>query len=119
MVKIDKMDFGWIVINGRKHRHDVVIFPDSTVKRRRGGILMFGSHLFKLKEFEELCKHEMDALVIGRGTDDVAEISDEARNYVESRRITLFECPSEEAVQKFNELTKDGKTVGAIIHVTC
>ncbi len=63
---------------------------------------MFGSHLFKLKEFEELCRHEMDALVVGKG-----------------KRITLIECPSEEAIQKFNELIKDGKTVGAIIHVTC
>ncbi len=119
MVSIDKMDFGWIIVNGRKHRHDIVIFPDGTVKRRKGGFLMFGTHAFKLKEFEELCRHEMDALVIGRGTDDVARITEDARRFIENKRITLFEYASEEAIQKFNELVKNGKTVGAIIHVTC
>jgi len=119
MATVEKMGFGWIVINGRKHRHDVVIFPDGTVKRRGGGILMFGNHLFTLREFEELCGHELDALVVGTGTDGVAEVSEDARNLIESRRVTLFECPSEEAIRKLDELVKDGKTVGAIVHVTC
>jgi len=119
MTKIDKMGFGWIMVDGRKHRHDIVIFPNGEVKRRRGGILMFGSHLFKLKEFKELCKHEIDALVIGTGTDDIAKISEDAEKFMESRKITLIELPSEKAIQKFNQLIRNGKKVAAIIHVTC
>jgi hypothetical protein len=52
VVRIDGMGFGWIIIDGRKHRHDVVIFPNGDVKRRRGGFLMFGSHSFKKKSLK-------------------------------------------------------------------
>ncbi len=119
MAKIDEMGFGWIIVNGKRHRHDVVISPSGEVKRRKGGILMFGSHLFKRKEFEELCKHGVDVLVIGTGTDGVATISEDAKNFVENTKITLIELPSERAIQEFNKLIKDKKRVGAIIHVTC
>jgi len=119
MTKIDKMGFGWIIVDGKKHRYDIVIFPNGEVKRRRGGILVFGSHLFKRKEFEELCRYEIDALVIGTGTDDVAKISEDARKFIERRKITLIELPSERAIQEFNQLLRNGEKVGAVIHVTC
>jgi hypothetical protein len=119
MVRIDGMGFGWIIVDGKKHRHDVVIFPDGRVKRRKGGFLMFGSHSFKRKEFEELCEGKIDVLVVGTGTDGVATISDEARKFLENSKITVIELPSEEAIKKFNELADGNKKVGAIIHVTC
>jgi hypothetical protein len=119
VVRIDGMGFGWIIIDGRKHRHDVVIFPNGDVKRRRGGFLMFGSHSFKRKEFEELCAEKMDVLVVGTGTDGVATISEEAKNFLEKTGIALVVLPSLEAVKKFNELIERSKKVGAIIHVTC
>lgn len=119
LVKIDGMGFGWIMINGKKHRHDVVIFPSGNVKRRKGGFLMFGSHTFKRKEFEELHTEKMDALIIGTGTEGVAVISEEARGFLEKTGINLIVLPSLEAIKKFNELMECGKKVGAIIHVTC
>lgn len=119
MTKIDEMGFGWITVDGKKHRHDIVIFPNGEVKRRRGGILMFGSHLFKQKELEELCQHEVDVLIIGTGTDGVAKVSEDAKKFMENKKITLIELPSEKATQEFNRQTIEGKKVGAIIHVTC
>jgi hypothetical protein len=119
MAKIDAMGFGWIIVDGKRHRHDVVIFPDGEVKRRKGGFLMFGSHTFKRKEFEELCMGKLDVLVVGTGTEGVAKISEEARKFLENLRITLIELPSEDAIKKFNELVDKNGKVGAIIHVTC
>ncbi|MEM3667006.1 MAG: MTH938/NDUFAF3 family protein [Candidatus Bathyarchaeia archaeon] len=119
MVKIDGMGFGWIIVNGKKHRHDVVISPSGEVKRRKGGFLMFGSHSFKRKEFEELCKDKMDVLIVGTGTNGVATISEEARDFLEKLKVETVVLPSYEAVEKFNELIKSGRRVGAIIHVTC
>lgn len=78
---------------------------------------MFGSHLFS-ERIEQLCKHGMDALVIGKGTDGVAKISEDARKFMESKEVTLNELPSESAIQKFNQVMSNGKRVGAIIHVT-
>ncbi|MGQ9624897.1 MAG: Mth938-like domain-containing protein [Candidatus Bathycorpusculaceae bacterium] len=119
LTRINEMGFSWIIVDGKKHRHDVVIFPNGEVKRRKGGFLMFGSHTFKRKEFEGLCRDKVDVLVVGTGTDGVATICEEARKFLENLKITLIELPSEEAIKKFNELAENKKKVGAIIHVTC
>lgn len=119
MVKIDGMGFGWIMVDGKKYRHDVVIFPSGRVKRRKGGFLMFGSHSFKQKEFEELCVEKADIIVVGTGTNGVAKISEEAEEYLKKSKVKLIVLPSLEATKKFNELIEDKKKVGAIIHVTC
>jgi hypothetical protein len=34
MTKIGKIHFGWIAVDGRKHRPDIVIFPDDEVKNK-------------------------------------------------------------------------------------
>lgn len=119
LVKIDSISFGSIIVDGKKHRHDVTIFPDSQLKRRRGGILMFGSHVFKRGEFEELHERGAEVLVIGTGTSGVAEVAEEARDFAERKKIEVIELPSVEAIKKFNELMAEGRMVGAIIHVTC
>ncbi|MBS7620829.1 hypothetical protein KEJ32_01705 [Candidatus Bathyarchaeota archaeon] len=119
MVKVDGMGFGWIIVDGKKHRHDVVIFPSGEVKRRKGGFLMFGSHSFKREEFEELCKDKMDFLIVGTGTNGVATISGEAQRLLDELKVETIVLPSLEAVKKFNEFASHGKKVGAIIHVTC
>ena len=56
MARIDEFSFGSIVIDGKKHRKDVLIFTDGTVKKRKGGFLMFGSHNIKKEEIEELAQ---------------------------------------------------------------
>jgi hypothetical protein len=119
MIKIDGMGFGWITVEGKKHRHDVVIFPSGKVKRRKGGFLMFGSHSFKLKEFEELCAENAEVIVVGTGTNGVAKVSKEVMDFLRKADIELVILPSSEAVRKFNEFVESGKKVGAIIHVTC
>lgn len=44
MVKIDELAFGSMIVEGKRYRRDVLIFTDGTVKKRKGGFLMFGSH---------------------------------------------------------------------------
>jgi hypothetical protein len=38
VAKIDELTFGSIVFEGKKHRRDVLIFADGTVKRRKAGL---------------------------------------------------------------------------------
>jgi hypothetical protein len=46
VAKIDELSFGSIIVEGRKYRRDILIFADGTVKRRKDGFLMFGTHWF-------------------------------------------------------------------------
>jgi hypothetical protein len=38
VAKIDELTFGSTVVEGKKYRHDVLIFADGTVKKRRAGL---------------------------------------------------------------------------------
>ncbi|RLI31889.1 hypothetical protein DRO51_02985 [Candidatus Bathyarchaeota archaeon] len=119
MVRIDSLSFGSIVIDGKKYRHDVIIYPSGMVKRRKGGFLMFGGHNIRKDEIEELYNSNPEVIIIGTGTSGKAKLSEEGKSFLKDKGLEVFEASSYEAVKKFNELTSLGKKVGAIFHVTC
>jgi hypothetical protein len=116
VVKFDDLKFGYVVIDGKKYRHDVIVFPNGEVIKRKGGLGMFGRHLFKREEIEKLS--DANTIIIGNGTSSKARIADGAREFAKEKGIEIIQLPSMEAIKKFNELSNKRK-VGAIIHVTC
>ena len=119
MAKIEKFSFGSIVIEGKKYRRDVLIFADGTVKKRKGGFLMFGNHKIKKKEIEELIRGQPETIIVGTGTDSVAKIAPDIESWAQERNLILLVQPSYDAVAKLNELSGQKKKVAALIHITC
>jgi len=119
MAKIDKLSFGSITSEGKKYRRDVLIFADGTVKKRKGGFLMFGSHNIKKEEIEELTQGEPETIVIGTGTSGKASLATEIANWAKEKNLNLIVQPSHEAATKLNELIEQKKKVAALIHLTC
>jgi Uncharacterized conserved protein len=119
MAKVDKFSFGSIVIDGRKHHKDVLIFADGAVKERRGGFLMFGSHNIKREEIEELARGEPEIIIIGIGTSGKASLATGVEGWAAEKNLNLIVQPSYEAVTKLNELTEQKKKVAALLHITC
>jgi hypothetical protein len=119
MTKIDKFSFGSAVIGETKHIRDLILLPDGKMKRRVGGFWVIGSHRIKKEEVELLFASGAEAVVIGVGVLSRARLSDEAKSYAESQSVELFILPSRDAVQKWNQLTDEGKRTAALIHITC
>ena len=119
MVKVESFSFGSIIVGGKKYRRDLVLLPNGTVKQRKGGFWIFGSHNLKMKEIEELWRAGAEEIVIGTGTSAKVRLSNEAKNYATQAQLQLHTLPSYEAVPKFNHLVYLGKRVAAIIHITC
>jgi len=119
LVKVESLSFGSIIVGGKKYRRDLVLLPDGTVKQRKGGFWIFGSHNLKMKEIEELSRTGAEEIVIGTGTNPRARLSNEARSYATQAQLQLHTLPSYQAVTKFNHLIDLGKRVAAIIHITC
>ncbi len=119
MAKVDELSFGSLVIDGKKYSQDVLIFTDATVKKRKGGFLMFGSHNIKIGELEELAQGEPETIIIGTGTNAKASLATEAESWVKEKNLSLIVQPSYEAAASLNELTEQGKKVAALIHITC
>ncbi len=56
MGKIDRFDFGSIVVDGKQYGCDVLILPDGIVRERRLGVGWFDSHTISKDEIENLIK---------------------------------------------------------------
>jgi hypothetical protein len=119
VAKIEKFSFGSIVIEGKKYRRDVLIFADGTVKRRRCSFLMFGSHKIKKKEIEELIQGQPETIIVGTGTDSIANIAPDVESWAQGKNLNLLVQPSYDAVARLNELSGQEKKVAALIHITC
>ena len=119
MAQIDELTFGSIIVEGKKYRRDILIFTDGTVKKRKGGFLMFGSHKIKRQELEELSQGQPEIIVIGTGTDGVATMAPETESWVKGKNLNLLVKPSYDAVARLNELVEQKKKVAALIHITC
>jgi hypothetical protein len=119
VAKIDELTFGSIVIEGKKYRRDILIFADGTVKKRKGGFLMFGSHKIKKQELEELSQSQPETIIVGTGTDGAAHIAPEVENWAKEKNLSLLVQPSYDAVARLNELAEQKTKVAALIHITC
>ncbi len=119
VAKIEQFSFGSIVIEGKKYRRDVLILADGTVKKRKGGFLMFGSHKIKKKEIEQLIHGQPETIIVGTGTDSVAKIAPDVESWADGKNLKLLVQPSYDAVAMLNELTGQKKKVAALIHITC
>jgi len=119
VARVDELTFGSIVIEGKKYRRDILIFADGTVKKRKGGFLMFGSHKIKKRELEELSRGRLEIIIVGTGTNGAAHIAPEAESWAPGKNLSLLVQPSYDAVAKVNELTEQKKKIAALIHITC
>ena len=119
MAKIDELIFGSIVVEGKKYRRDILLFADGTVKKRKGGFLMFGSHKIKKQELEELSQGQPEIIIVGTGTNGAAHIAPEAESWAKGKNLSLLVQPSYDAVARVNELAEQKKKVAALMHITC
>ena len=116
---VNSFKFGSIVVDDRKYRRDVFLYPDGGIRKRKGGFWMFGSHAIKREEIEELVKSTPDLLIVGTGTDGIAKLNPDADAFLRDSGVESVVIPSQEAVDKFNELSSQGKHPAALIHITC
>ena len=127
MGMIEEYNFGFIKINGQTYNHDVQIGLDNKVKlwwRSK-------SHEIWKRDIEEVLDQVPEAIVIGTGEMGIAQLTEEARQEIISKKIELIVEPTAEAVKSFNSLKKDlsalpaqagggqGKKVVGLFHLTC
>jgi len=119
VAKIDELTFGSIIVEGKKYHRDILLFADGTVKKRKGGFLMFGSHKIKKQELEELSQGQPEIIIVGTGTSGAAYIAPETESWAKGKNLSLLVQPSHDAVTKLNELVEQKKKVAVLMHITC
>ena len=113
---IDSYRFGQIVIDKIPYRKDVIIFPDHVQPDwwRKSG------HKLLLVDIQnEVEGMNPEILVVGTGAFGILEVSQEVKDFLEEKGITLYEEVTGKAIKIYNRLILlQDKILGAF-HLTC
>lgn len=111
---IETYSFGKIVIDGKTYTSDVIIFPDRIVDSwwRKDG------HSLCLDDISEIVQVKPEFLIVGQGSPGLMKVSENVREAIAKLGINLMVMSTDLAVERYNELYKNHKTVGAF-HLTC
>lgn len=117
--KINGTSFGSITVDGSAYEHDILITLEGKIKKRKKKLskMVYGSsHRISLDEIRYCYQDRAEAMVIGSGQHGVAEISEEAKEFLQERNCRVILKPTPEAIQAWN--TSGGKWIG-LFHITC
>ena len=113
-MNIDSYSFGKMIIAGATYESDLIIYPDriNPSWRRKEG------HRLQLDDLKEVFTVNPEVLIIGTGKLGVMKVSNEVNTEVRRKNIELIVEKSTRAVELFNSIHTQRKTVGAF-HLTC
>ncbi|MCM8763584.1 MAG: MTH938/NDUFAF3 family protein [Candidatus Omnitrophica bacterium] len=112
--KIEKYNFGEIVIDGIFYAKDVIIYPQKINPswwRKEG-------HSLFIEDIEEVLKEEPEVLIIGTGAVGLMQVSEKVKEKIKALNIELLILPTNKACQEYIKLSEKKKTI-ACLHLTC
>lgn len=119
---IEEYRFGSITIDGETYNSDVEVHWD-------GEILKWWrkeSHLISVEDVERAVEQNPDTIIIGTGESGIAEVTEEAKKFIQGKRIRLIVDRTEEATKTFNIINEESKLeegeqnkVIGLFHLTC
>lgn len=117
--RIDGTEFGSITIEGKTFEHDVLIWPDGKVRKRKKKLskAVYGtSHIISLDEARHVYQEGADWLIVGTGQSGLVELSEEAADYFRRHECRVRLLPTPAAIDAWN--SAEGNVIG-LFHVTC
>lgn len=118
--KILEQQWGIIKVEGIPSPFkDLKIFPggarewdwNETGTRHKPGI--------QKADTEELITNGAKVIVLSKGVYERLQVPETTRQYLEQQDIEVHIAQTEEAVNIYNRLAKEGKAVGGLFHSTC
>lgn len=119
---LESTGFGWLVANGARYDHDLLITADARLlprpkhlsKKYGGWHTVLGP-----EEIASALAGNPELLLIGCGQFNLLPIRDDTRALVASRGIKIETSSTPAAIALYERLVADGKRVAAILHITC
>ena len=116
---INRTQFGYITISGKRYDHDILIRLDGTIEKRKKKLskAKYGtSHTISLDEAKFVYEDGAEVLIIGTGQTGYVALSDEAEVYFARKGCNVQLHPTPVAINIWND--HNGDTIG-LFHVTC
>ncbi len=119
---IEEYRFGLIIIDGRKYENDVEVRWTEEVLPLK----FREKHIIDVEEVERVVEQNPETIIIGTGESGMANVSEEAIDFIKEKGIELIIDKTEEAIKTFNvmneeSLEEEGKQrrVAGLFHITC
>jgi len=121
-IQLHSTGFGWLVANGARYDHDIIITADAHIlprpkhlsKKYGGWHTVLGA-----EEIAQVIESQPEILLVGRGQFNLLPIPDATRALLAALGIALEMVSTPRALSRFAELRAEGKRVAAVLHVTC
>ena len=116
---INKTSFGSITVDKEDIEHDIFITLNGKVKKRKKKLskAVYGtSHTISEDEISYVFEKGTEGIIIGSGQYGVVELSDEAVDFLQTRKCKVILCPTPEAIREWNKT--EGRWIG-LFHITC
>jgi hypothetical protein len=113
MTRIDRYEFGRIIIDGREETRDLIILPDRVVRNwwRQHG------HALVLDDLVEILDELPPHLVVGTGGNGRMRPDPDTIQQLQECGVAVETLPTGQAVRRFGEL--DPARAAAALHLTC
>lgn len=111
---IEEYSFGSITVDGTKYRGDIVVYPDKVDEswwRKEG-------HEVCMDDITTILESGPEVLIFGKGKPGLMKVPPFVKAEIERKGIEVYVLSSQAAIDKYNEICEDKKTVLAI-HLTC
>ena len=120
MVKIEKVSWGKVKINGQVY-HQVLIIGEKVLVRDENKLkVLFGTtHQAGEWEQEELLSGNPDVILITSGWNGVLKVNEAFKNKIEKKKIELKIVLTPKVIEEYQNLINQGKKVNCLIHTTC
>ncbi|MCD6558038.1 MAG: hypothetical protein J7K31_03355 [Candidatus Aenigmarchaeota archaeon] len=109
---IQKIEFGNVIINGKRYGCDILITPDDVRETEK-------THKLDTHILEDAILGEPEIVIIGIGFNGLVNVPDEVKTMIKNAGADLVIKKTPEALKDFQALLKQGKKVVAWIHTTC
>ena len=93
---VDRSEFGWIEIDGRRYEYDVLLRRDGTGEKRKKRLSkrIYGtSHTISLDEAKHVYETGASTLIVGSGPYGCVRLSDEAADYFARHEVEVRAQP--------------------------
>jgi hypothetical protein len=120
MPHIDSVEFGSVVVDGKKY-HQALIIGNEVIERNRERLEdLFGTtHKIGDWEIERLVTGNPEMILVATGFDCALEVDTGFVDSAIENNVKVVVASTPKIIDFYNERTKQGKTINALIHTTC
>ncbi len=120
MVKIEKVSWGKVKVNGQIY-HQVLIIDEKVLARDKEKLEnLFGTtHQIAAWEQKELLSGKPDIILIASGWNGVLKVDEKFKNQIAKLGIEFKVVLTPKIIDEYSRLVSEGKRVNCLIHTTC